>query len=234
MSRFKCVIFDMGGTLFEDDASLKKCSNERFQRLLELNYNVNEEEYHEAISKVSSQFDERYAGDYRRFKFGNFMQMVFEYLGEEYEFEDAKELDKTFWEARIRNQKPREGADEIIQYCIDNGIKIGIITNGNELMTSRRLSKLEVDEDVFEEIIFSTDIKAEKSTLEPFQIFLEKTGLKAEECLMVGDRKDEDMLAKELGMETVHISREKDLAVQDEIEPTYSIGNLLELKNIFQ
>lgn len=232
MSRFKCVVFDMGGTLFEDNASLKKCSKERFQRLLELDYNVNEEEYHEAISEVSSQFDERYAGDYRRFKFGNFMQMVFEYLGEEYQFEDAKELDKIFWEARINNQKPREGADEIIEYCINNGIKIGIITNGNELMTSRRLSKLEADKDVFEEIIFSTDIEAEKSTLEPFQIFLEKTGLKPGECLMVGDRKDEDMLAKELGMETVHISREKDLAVQDEIEPTYSIDSLLELKNI--
>lgn len=231
MSRLKCVIFDLGNTLFEDGKSVQHSSEVRYQKLRDLGYEVSREDYNQAIRTISPRFEEKYAGDYRRLEYGPFMEMVFEELGIDYNEEDAKKLDKIFWKERVKNRITKEGANEIIDCCLRKDIDVGIISNANQLLLESALEKLEVDKEKFVEVIYSTDVEAEKSTLEPFRIFLDSTGFNPEECLMVGDRRDEDMMAKELGMKTVLIENGRE-EISEGMEPDHKIKSLDQLKKI--
>jgi len=231
MSELKCVIFDLGNTLFEDGKSVQQSSEVRNQKLKNLGYEVSRGDYNQAIKTISPKFEEKYAGDYRRLEYGPFMEMVFEELGIDYNEKDAKKLDKIFWKERVKNRVTKEGANEIINYCLRKDIYIGIISNANQLLLESALEKLEVDKEKFVEVIYSTDVEAEKSTLEPFRIFLDNTGLKPEECLMVGDRKDEDIMAKESGMKTVLIENGRE-EIGEGLEPDHKIKSLDQLKEI--
>lgn len=231
MTKIECVIFDLGNTLFEDGKSIEEASALRFDKLRDLGYEVSKEEYDDAIENISPRFEEEFAGDYRRLEYGHFMEAVFEELGIEYSEDDAKLLDKVFWEERVKNRTKKDGADEIINYCMDKGLNVGIISNANQILLKSALNSLKAGKEEFTEILYSTDIEAEKSTLEPFQIFLESTDLEPEECLMVGDRKDEDIVARKLGMKTVLIRNGREEVKEGET-PHHKIDDLKELKDI--
>lgn len=89
-------------------------------------------------------------------------------------------------------------------------------------------------ENPFDVVLYSTGVGAEKSAVEPFEVFLRKTGLDGEECLMVGNRVDEDTYAKEVGMKTVLLTKNASEPIGEKMEPDYRIQELDELKDIIQ
>ena len=81
----------------------------------------------------------------------------------------------------------------------------------------------------FDKIMISHDLGYQKSELVPFKQILKDFKFKPSEVIMVGDRLDEDMHAKKLGIHTVRIKREVVHLTGEPIQPDYEIKDLLEL-----
>jgi putative hydrolase of the HAD superfamily len=119
---------------------------------------------------------------------------------------------------------------EVLQYLTDKGYKLHLITNGFELTQHAKLrhSGLAV---FFKEVITSEGSESLKPQKEIFDYALNKTGAKVEESIMIGDTLDVDILgAMNAGMDQVHVNFN---GSEQNIQPTYTIKTLLELKDIF-
>lgn len=229
----EAIVFDLGGTLFQAEDAREKAAHAQHERMKELGYDLSREKYREISKKASKIFHEKYYRDPKRFEYGKFMEIFFDLWGKEADEEDLKEMDKAFIETSTENQKLMPHGKEAIEYCRGKGLTLGVISNGNELMTERRLKKIGM-EDPFDVVLYSTGVGAEKSAVEPFKVFLRKTGLEGEECLMVGNRMDEDTYAKKVGMKIVLLTKNASDPIGEKMEPDYRIQGLDELRDIIE
>lgn len=225
----KAVIFDLGNTLLSSEKARETAREEQFEEMKRRGYEISREKYDEISSETSKIFDEKFWGDANRHKLGNFMEIFFDLWDREAPQEDIRQIDKAFIRAFVENMKPMPDAREVLDFCKSEDLSVGLITNGTEERTQELLSKFDL-KDYFD-IVLSSSEHGEKSTLEPFEVFLERTEYSPEECLMVGNRLDEDAHAKRVGMKTVWIKK-GERSVGKEIEPDFVIEDLSELKEI--
>lgn len=227
----KAVIFDLGDTLFSAKKARKRAWKEQYKEINRKGYEISREQY-EKISKETSQiFDKKYWGDSDRHKPGNFMKMFFDLWGKEAPEKDLKDIGKAYIDTFVETMELMPHAKETLDFCEERNLFLGLITNGTQERAQKLLSKFDL-KNYFEIVLPSTEY-GEKSTLEPFEVFLEKTEFDPEECLMVGNRLDEDMHAKRVGMKTVWIKKGRE-KVGKEVEPDFIIEDLLKLKAIIE
>ena len=116
---------------------------------------------------------------------------------------------------------------EVLQYLVDKGYHLHLITNGFEATQHARLQHCGLDV-FFEQVITSEGSESLKPQKEIFEYAFRKTGAKANDSLMIGDTLDVDILgAMNVGMDQVHVNYNN--SAQD-LEPTYTIKTLQELK----
>jgi putative hydrolase of the HAD superfamily len=126
-------------------------------------------------------------------------------------------------------------AMEILQYLLDKGYLLHMITNGFEKTQHSKL-KYSGLTPFFQEIITSEGSKSLKPEKEIFEYALHRSGASVHESIMIGDTIDVDMLgALNAGMDQVfvnHISKEP-VAIKENKFPTYTVYSLKELEDIF-
>lgn len=227
------VAFDLGGTLFHGENDVSKATAALYECLCESGYELEASAFESILRDASARFAEQYHGDYRRFHFGTFSEVFFDMWGEDASADEKESLDRLFWETRLRHQHLDEHAESVLRFCRRQGFVTGVISNGNRMMTETRLRAADIA-DKFDVVLYSTAVQAEKSTVEPFEIFLDETGLDGTDCVMIGDRLDEDMWATEVGMTTVHLLRSSSASQGVEYEPDYTIASLDELPRVIR
>lgn len=227
----EAVIFDFGGTLFHGGDAVERAIEARYEEMHERGYDIDRETFDRVTAETGERFAERYHGDYRRFELGRYTELFFEVWDRNASEEDIKALDRAFWETRLAHESVDRDAESLIQHCRDRDLLVGAITNGNELMTKCRLESAGLT-DAFDLVLTSAQIEAEKSTVEPFKAFLDRTGLDGEACLMVGDRTDEDTLAAEVGMTTVQVTAHATSPIGEVHEPDYVVETLASVEPI--
>ena len=119
---------------------------------------------------------------------------------------------------------------EVLQYLTDKGYQLHLITNGFEKTQHEKLRSSGL-EGFFKNVITSEGSNSLKPQKEIFDYALAKANANVQESIMIGDTLDVDILgAMNAGMDQVHVNfanRPQDL------KPTYTIINLIELKEIF-
>ncbi len=141
-----------------------------------------------------------------------------------------------------RNCKPvlelYDDAKEIIDYAKNNGIKVGIITDGCSLVQWNKVKALNLDK-IMDKIIVTNDYGEgynkphEKSYNEMLEFFY----VKPEECVYIGDNPKKDFIgARKLNINTIRIIHSEGDHINDIEEDGYeadlSIRNLNEIKNV--
>ncbi|WP_058826700.1 HAD family hydrolase [Haloferax sp. Q22] len=227
----EAVAFDLGGTLFHGEDDVSKAKSVLYERLCERGYELDSSKFESVLREASVRFAAQYHGDYRRFHFGAFSEVFFDVWGVDTTAEERASFDRLFWQTRLRHQSLDEHAESVLRFCRRQDLVTGVITNGNRMMTETRLETAGIA-DEFDVVLCSTGVQAEKSTVEPFEIFLDETGLDGTDCVMVGDRIDEDTWAAEVGMTTVHLSGSSAESRGPEREPDYTIDSLDELPRV--
>jgi len=111
-------------------------------------------------------------------------------------------LTKTPWHSE--DEVPYSDAQSTLAALTKKGYKLGIIANQNPGL-SERLEKWSLLR-YFDVIAASAEIGYAKPDKEIFEKAFELAGCDAEECVMVGDRLDNDIIpAKALGMKTIWV-----------------------------
>lgn len=142
-------------------------------------------------------------------------------------------LKKTPWHSEDELLYP--DAISTLSTLCEKGYRLGIIANQN-LGLNERLADFEISK-FFDIVVSSAEVGCSKPDRKIFEWALSLAGCKAEECLMVGDRLDNDMApAKAVGMKTVWIrnglARYQTYELGKDIADR-QIGSLSELLSLF-
>lgn len=124
---------------------------------------------------------------------------------------------------------PHEGAREILEWSVDKGIRIVILTRNARDCVYPVLEKYSWPKPNL--IIAREDVKKGKPDPEAGLLVLEKLQLQKEDCLIVGDSLPDLELAKNLGVKSVLYHNPRHQRIPKE-HADFFIKNLLELREI--
>lgn len=118
---------------------------------------------------------------------------------------------------------------EVLQYLEKKGYGLHLITNGFEKTQHAKLKSSGLAP-FFKVVVTSECSNSLKPQREIFDYALNKTGATTAESLMIGDTLDVDVAgALNADMDAVHVNYNR---TGQDIEPTYTVYHLQELKNI--
>jgi len=119
---------------------------------------------------------------------------------------------------------------ELLEYLTEKKYPMHLITNGFEKTQYQKIKNSGIDR-FFTHMVTSEQAGIMKPHAAIFEYALKLTKSTAEQCVMIGDTLEVDILgAKNMGMDTVYFNPAK--PHNDKVIPTYVIGNLNELKSI--
>ena len=122
----------------------------------------------------------------------------------------------------------------VLEYLKSKGYKLGIIANQKKGL-EKRLDEFGILK-CFELVIASEEVGISKPDKEIFIITISKVNCIPQECVMIGDRLDNDIIpAKQIGMKTIWIRQ--GLAIYQDIKlgikhADYVVSSLKEIKEI--
>ncbi|CAI6087319.1 HAD family hydrolase [Cohnella sp. JJ-181] len=131
----------------------------------------------------------------------------------------------------VKNALLMEHAEETIQY-IRQKYKIGLITNGRNAIQYGKIDCLGI-RNAFDFILVSEEAGVKKPDARIFQTTAQKLGLRAEECIYIGDHPKNDIQgASQAGMNTIWIEVNQPWKDDVTAKPAYTIRKLSELAEI--
>lgn len=146
--------------------------------------------------------------------------------------EDPKEISQTFINLRSDNQKPLDGAIELLEKLKEEYV-LGLVTNGATLSQRHKLKTAGLI-DYFEEVVVSGDINNGKPAAEIFENILKRLKLQKEEVIMVGNNLSSDILgANNAGIKCVWLDNGTSKE-NPEAKPDHTIKNISELAELLK
>lgn len=142
----------------------------------------------------------------------------------------ARELSAKFLEILPTKKRLFPHTTEVLDYLKGKDYDLHLITNGFEKTQHIKLqnSGLSV---YFNQVVTSEGSNSVKPQKEIFHYALNKAGASLHQSIMLGDNLDADIQgAINVGMDTIFVNH---VQVSTTLQPTYTITNLNELKNIF-
>ncbi len=172
----KGAVFDLDHTLFDRYATQKICMN-GFCEHFDVADGMTDEKVADIIEYADRHFNH----------YG--WEKIFEYVVNKGTFKTVPSFESycSFLLERFKYfAVPYEFTKPMLQELKDKGLKLGIITNGKS-ETQRSKIKLLGFEEIFDEIIVSEEVGAEKPDTKPFEIMSERLGIAPENLIYVGD-----------------------------------------------
>ncbi len=225
------VIFDLTGTLTDQHSALHNIEeNFDVPFLVKKGFNVNLEDFKKAREEADREMSKNYVKSKGVYDAVLWTRLICRRLSipytkglfDEWEMELRKYMDSKL--------KLMEGAKEILEYLKSKNYKLALFTNSARKTAEQKLGKFGI-ENYFDSVFVSEEIGA-KSSVQPFETIIEKLGAKADECIMIGNKMDEDMFAKKAGMKTVLLEDSRQKYYKETEEPDFRIKKLEELKKI--
>jgi putative hydrolase of the HAD superfamily len=116
----------------------------------------------------------------------------------------------------------------------DNGLKIGIVSNGRSVKQWEKIIRLGLQH-FFHTVVISEEVGFEKPDTEIFKVALKKLNVKPDEALYVGDTLETDVLgANKSGVVSVRLlkKRQKESPVSKTIRPRAIIRRISDLLSL--
>ena len=123
-----------------------------------------------------------------------------------------------------------EGAIDILDY-LKPKYKIHILSNGFSEMQYKKMESAGISQDYFENIILSDVVGANKPHPDIFKYALNKINAGLKRVIMIGDNLQTDISgAYNSGIDQIWFNPKN--KVSNDIQPTYTVGSLSEIKGI--
>ena len=202
----KAIIFDLDDTLYSysklNEQGINKICKYTCQKL-----KIEKEEFYEAFNKAKKEVKTTLgdvASSHNRLLY---CQKTLENLNEN-PFSIALEMYEVYWQHILKNMKLNDGVLEVLEFCNQKNIKIGICTDLTVHIQHRKIRKLGIDEYI-DAIVTSEEVGVEKPDFKMYNKILEKLEVTPEETLFIGDSLKKDILGSmEYGMNAVWFSND--------------------------
>ena len=229
--KYKHLFFDLDHTLWDFDANAKATLQQLHLDLNLVDKGIHDfDRFHKNYLQHNEKLWARYRNGQIRQDELRIKRMWLTLLDFQIADEDlTRQLSELFLQLLPTRTILFPNTKEVLQYLLDKGYHLHLITNGFEKTQHAKLdhSGLAV---FFKEVITSEGSNSLKPQKEIFDYALNKTGATVIESLMLGDTLDVDILgAMNAGMDQVHVNYNN---AEQDLNPTYTIKTLEELKQI--
>jgi HAD superfamily hydrolase (TIGR01509 family) len=200
----KAIIFDFDDTI-EDFKTAKEYAHKKIAEKMLDEAGVYEPSTIKILNDIDWLFSRKGMGsEPKMFDRHPWFEEYFRMIGIQVTRQKIDELVQLYWRFVIEAAKPMPGAQEVLKE-LKKSYKIAVLTDsdGERRLKLERAKTCGLMEyiDLF---LTSDETGQNKPNKKAYDTILDKLGLKAEECIMVGDKPEVDLkLAKELGMTTV-------------------------------
>ena len=201
----KAIIFDLDDTLYSYNELNKQGINEICNYTCE-KLKIEKEKFYEAFDKAKKEVKDTLgdvASSHNRLLY---CQKTLENLKKN-QFSIALEMYEVYWQYILKNMKLNANALEVLKFCKQKKIKIGICTDLTAHIQHRKIRKLGIDEYI-DAIVTSEEGGVEKPNFKMYNKILEKLNVLSGETLFVGDSLKKDVLGSvEYGMKALWYSK---------------------------
>jgi len=155
----------------------------------------------------------------------------------ETDFGLVNKLYENYYGYVYNNLKLFPGGLELLEWCKNNDLKIGIISDGNSHVKIKKIASLKISKYI-DCLVSTEEVGIDKPASQSFLLALNKLRLHTDEVIYIGNKPSSDIKgAKQLGMVTIYtpINPTSQDEPQDESEKAdYSAKNLEEVKEIIK
>ncbi len=230
-NKYKHIFFDLDHTLWDFDTNAKETLTELYEiyNLKELIASPFEDFYKTYLHHNAILWDRYHKGfiTSEDLKWKRMWRTLIEFkVGDELL---AKEMGAKFLEILPTKNLLFDYAIEVLEYLLNKGYVLHLITNGFEKTQWSKLNNSNIAK-YFTHVITSEMSGSVKPAKEIFEYALKKTGANLHESIMIGDNLDADIQgAVNAGMDSIFVNHINAVAT---ILPTYTIYHLKELESI--
>jgi HAD superfamily hydrolase (TIGR01509 family) len=198
MPEIKALIFDQDGVIIDTERDGHRVAFNQTFKDFGYDFEWSVQEYHELLQVAGGKERMRHYLHTKGFGVG---------VPPEKEDELIKDMHKkktaTFVELIESGKLPlRPGVKRLMQEAMDQGLTVGICTTSNE--RAARAVAYNILQDIKFDFVLAGDVVSKKKPdPEIYNLALEKTGLKPEQCIVVEDSRNGVLAAKAAGMHVV-------------------------------
>ena len=222
---YKCVIFDMDNTLYDEKDYFKSVFKEMSIIINKYTVNKNENQiYHEILDEFLIK--------------GSQYPNFFLYITKKYNLDKKyHEIFYNIYKSVNANISLHPDAEYILKWLKSENYYIGLITNGTVDAQLNKIKLLNIDK-IVDCICVAREFgkELEKPNTFPYEYVIKKLNVMPHETLYIGDNPINDFQgAKKMGIKTIRIRRGefKDVEINNEYID-YEIHLFYELKNIIE
>lgn len=218
----KAIIFDLDNTLVDFMLLKRAAVDAAVNAMIDAGLNLPADEIKDRINKIY----EAEGIEYQQV----FDHMLKEILGKvDYKIMSAGIV--AYRRAREAALKPYPGVLPALIELMKMGLKLAVVSDAPSKEAWLRLSYINFQH-FFDVVITYDETRERKPSPVPFNMALNELGLRADECLMIGDWAERDMVgAKSVGMKTV-FARYGDTFNTINPESDYDINSISEIIEI--
>lgn len=234
--KYKHVFFDLDHTLWDFEANSRQTLQELYQTLNLAAKGINDFDlFHKNYLVHNDKLWDRYRNGYIKVDELRWKRMWLALLDFKVADEPlAREMGVVFLDLLPTRKLLFPYTIEILDYLVDKKYVLHLITNGFEKTQRSKLKYSSLDK-YFKEVITSETSNSLKPHKEIFEYAFQKTGAVPEECIMIGDTMEIDILgAMNAGIDQIHVNHlSKEPLMINGKQPTYTVYSLKELEEIF-
>lgn len=188
------VIFDLDNTLYDYNLLHPKAML-RLKQYVCTRFHVESKAFEEAFDSARRETKETLANTAASHNRLLYCQKTLEHLRLP-PTEDALEMYDVYWDYFMQNMELRPGAEELLRYCEEHQIKVGICSDLTAHIQYRKLQALRI-ESAIDALVTSEEAGVEKPNPRMFNMILDKLNSRSEDSLFVGDDLERDILGAE-------------------------------------
>lgn len=194
----KLIVFDLDNTILDRDLSFKK-----FAEWIYTTYLIEDEHKEDLIKGMIKVDDQGYGSKWK----------VWSYINQNANWKNeltAEEYHMVFLQHMASFSVAMDGTYYVLQQLLDDGYKLGMITNGKAIGQNKKIDALNLRK-YFKHIIISEEVSIKKPDKEIFKMILDLFAVEAAESVYIGDSPKNDILgARGAGMHAIWMSYRKD------------------------
>ncbi len=230
--KYQHLFFDLDHTLWDFDANSKLTLEEIYHSMNLASAGVHDFDlFHANYLVHNDKLWDRYRNGYIKVDELRWKRMWLALL--DFKIGDerlAREMGQRFLELLPSRNALFPGTIDLLDYLVDKGYQLSIITNGFEVTQHAKLRNSKIDH-YFKEVITSEGSQSLKPKKEIFEYAFLRTGADPSKSIMIGDGPEVDILgAINAGIDSVFVNH---IHATASIKATFEVKNLDELKMIF-